>query len=1262
MSAPPVRPRRRNRSIAPVANRPGSLFTPESTAPATEVPIKNYQGPQENIELQKFAQLILYGISLAAIWGGIISIAWDDTTTDQDFLVLGFGGIISAIMAIALVEWQRRRGGNEVQSIHGYIIGIGFFFSALGVLYSTRLLISLAAESGIDFLVDEARPWAEQDWQPAAEAIYLQLAACILLALGQYWYLRKLKGEITFGLAVNTLTPLAVVMIGFGPWLDWSNQVVSYELGISIISLSALSMWLALRTNNGIIFSIVAVFSGLVPILYEFAHSPEGIVGGEGGALSLMTFIILVQGALAADDRLRQDLMQWTSIFLVGVVIYAIWLVGYEDLNLVLGPLRAENLGSFEGVLNLQVVLWLTVLIAYFPATLKRRIPYMPIGLAGSLFLFTPESSVIPWIIATAMLPYLVIISKVTRRWVADWSVIAISAAFLIQSYQNPIASEYDLFEEVILLAILIIVEYSRRNDRLTDFAINTAVIGLFLSKAVLFGTSWLIPWAVVFYILIVAYLQQDEAVKSGEHGKFVTACLGITVAMVLTVILSALERLEIPMLDDYENVLDGFNVSLAIVALAVYIIMFKFRESELDLGYLFKLTQAKSQSMVPVYDMESQQWINPFDGNSEDIEGYGPLARSSLLGPLALIMISVSFIDIESLLTDVHWIGIIVLPIAILLREVLMEDKNNSISRAIAVWATFIIALPIAIKFLVNDYDTDELQINTLLFDLILLSGPIIVSVLLKRDDMDKAELNESADDLTLFGLLALGLLDASGGLLFLSMYTLVIYRSILHRRVFLLCVAPFAIFLFVDRFVAAGSHIAPLLDITVLGMMMDEVNVLGITIFSSVVLSLSMMAVIIKSVLDSKNIVDDTLSQLPFTIPFIWLTIGLFGMLPDVAWLPTAMIVLITIFAWVSGRLESFPLLVISMFAALAIGFHNDVSDSGPVTDGALWDVISLSAFYGAVYSLIVNQMARTGILYRFINETLMPPVKYDNDISANYLVLHNNETSKGLFLEFSKWATITGFLFSFTVVSGIGPILGALYLTYCTIYDKYRYLFTALPVVHILTFVNFSIQNDYSESTFYQLAGIILIIEGLLLTYYSSKAEYGWKMFDWAEDEEDEFYTWLDNLGIVSMGYVVAGFGLAMQRIEVDELAWGLMAIYLAGVGLQGFRESTEAPWRRGFGTFGTIISLFGLSMEFDADQSIFRYITWMFTGIVAFGFGILYMNRLGEISNLYEFEPQPVASTTVEVEEEVTEEKELELDIDQELDAIDLDSSE
>ena len=463
---------------------------------------------------------------------------------------------------------------------------------------------------------------------------------------------------------------------------------------------------------------------------------------------------------------------------------------------------------------------------------------------------------------------------------------------------------------------------------------------------------------------------------------------------------------------------------------------------------------------------------------------------------------------------------------------------------------------------------------------------------------------------------------------------------RAIIHKRVFLLCVAPLAIFLFTDRFVDGGSHIAPLLDFSLLGIVMDDVNSLGIAIFSSMLLSLSMITVIIKSVINSKTIEDDAVSQLPFTIPFIWLTIGLFGMLPDVAWLPTAMILLITIFTWVTGRLERVPLLIVSMFGALAIGFNSNFGDvyNGFSNDSDLWDVISSSAFYGAIYALVLNQMAKSGILYRFVTDLVMPPKVALEVNLENYLVLYNNDNSKKLFLEFSKGVTIAGFLLSFTAVSGIGPILGAIYLTYCTITDKYKNMFTFLPVVHIIAFINFSIQNDdiIDQTAFFQLAGLILIIEGLLLTFYSSKTKYGWKMFDW--DNEDEFFSWLDNLGIVAMGYVVAGFAFAMQEIDPRGLVWALMAIYLAGIGLQGFREETEAPWRRGFGSFGTIISLFALSLEFSEGDSIFRYITWMFIGIVAFGFGILYMNRLGEISNLYEIDDKAeLSSTEVDLDE-------------------------
>ena len=132
--------------------------------------------------------------------------------------------------------------------------------------------------------------------------------------------------------------------------------------------------------------------------------------------------------------------------------------------------------------------------------------------------------------------------------------------------------------------------------------------------------------------------------------------------------------------------------------------------------------------------------------------------------------------------------------------------------------------------------------------------------------------------------------------------------------------------------------------------------------------------------------------------------------------------------------------------------------------------------------------------------------------------------------------------------------------------------------------------------------------------------------------------------------------------MAREEIGEanhvIIWGLMAAYLAGIGLIGFREETEAPWRRGFGTFGAIISLFYLSMEFDADDSIFRYITWMFIGIVAFGFGILYMNRLGEISTLYEIQQE---SQEIVVESKNDLDKAL-TEVSKEIGIIDIDANE
>ena len=55
--------------------------------------------------------------------------------------------------------------------------------------------------------------------------------------------------------------------------------------------------------------------------------------------------------------------------------------------NLILGPVQSGTSGqngavNSKHVFTLPVALWLTLLLAYFPAAQKNRIPAMPIGLA----------------------------------------------------------------------------------------------------------------------------------------------------------------------------------------------------------------------------------------------------------------------------------------------------------------------------------------------------------------------------------------------------------------------------------------------------------------------------------------------------------------------------------------------------------------------------------------------------------------------------------------------------------------------------------------------------------------------------------------------------------------------------------------------------------------------------------------------------------------------------------------------------------------
>ena len=194
----------------------------------------------------------------------------------------------------------------------------------------------------------------------------------------------------------------------------------------------------------------------IIPIIYEILNenAPEG---GEGGALSLLIFIIIIQGFLAGNERLKQALAEKMSFFVIGVVIIAMLIASIGELNLVLGPFKPNSLGN-QGVatlVTLPVALWITVLCAYFPATHRNRVPAMPIGLAFSLWALNGDEAIIPWVLSLIMITYMLFFAKATRKWVANLTMSALSLSYL---FSDQIGYGVDQIEMDVAIAIGIVV------------------------------------------------------------------------------------------------------------------------------------------------------------------------------------------------------------------------------------------------------------------------------------------------------------------------------------------------------------------------------------------------------------------------------------------------------------------------------------------------------------------------------------------------------------------------------------------------------------------------------------------------------------------------------------------------------------------------------------------------------------------------------------------------------------------------------------
>jgi len=1181
---------------------------------------------QGDINLEKFAQLAMYIVALIAIWGGIFSIAFDENATNSNFLMLFIGGLVSAAMAISWIELQSKKNAHQLMEVQNYMLGLGFFFATVGTLWGARYLMGFATGTLDLELFGDPDTYVSDgaDWQPNANGIYMQVIAVITLLLAEIKLLKRYKGATTFGWGVAIYSPLALMVTGVGPWIDWSNSVVSYELGLAIILLSFVSMEAALRSNKSMHFFVVAIVSGLVPILYELFNT-NAPVGGEGGALSLLIFIIAIQGYYASKEELRSDLMQKASVLLVGEVLIAIFIARINDLNLILGPLRAENIGMLAEHLTLPVMLWVTVLIAYFPAVMQRRVPWMPIGLAFSLFFLPTDSNIIPWLITLVMIPYMLFINTSTRKWVADLTVAMIAVSFIMTDFIariNDIAFA-DIFSipylhYVIPIVLIVIAETGFKKGKISSWAHLSMVSAVVLSRAILGAEEWFLPWVFVAYILYIANYSLSNATKSNTFNDRKEASLTIVIALGSTLILAMFGKLNLPetALDNY---LSGFNLSLMILGIVSYLLLRIGRDVEFDIGMLIRWQTKKKATTT--YDSELNAWIEVDNQNDEYLikfeqnwlnKSWGSLPRVSVIIPLVFMTIAIASVEYRPLAENPLWVMFMVIPVALLVSEILALDKISSHTRATGVWILVIMALPIVIKMLIVRGETTAADIPDMLhglipaaivLDLILIAAPFMVNSQINKRGIDDDELSINSDVAALAGLLLLAMMDTSGGLLLISMLVLVTSRAIKHRHNTVLLASPL-IFLFVGTTWLTEYGLAnTILDALAIDV---EYGVLTIANISGWIIAIQMGIVWI---IATRTMDDDSKIELPWWGSMAWVAVGLIAAMSEVSWMPTVFTIMLTGSAIYRGKVSFIPAMPIAFFFSLLVGMGNDAN----FVDLNSGEIFGWSAIATAFFTLSLSAMEMTDWLYSKCDEV-------DNEIEKWDMFSPSVQAGRDQISDSLRITGIVAFLFSFDIAVGIGPVIAAVWVTYIAIRKGNTNGLLLMPLLHGISIANCLSEAEIASEEFRQLVvGLLMAIEGGALIYFSTQNDkvYEWQTFNWEND--NDFLDFMDYLGMGGLLSAISGTWYAFEGTNIDSFSWLIMTVLFTMVAIQGFSEENDARWRRGFGGFGSLVTAFIFANTLNDD--IFQALGYVFLGILGFGYGAMFSQRIGEEGEIY-----------------------------------------
>ena len=353
---------------------------------------------------------------------------------------------------------------------------------------------------------------------------------------------------------------------------------------------------------------------------------------------------------------------------------------------------------------------------------------------------------------------------------------------------------------------------------------------------------------------------------------------------------------------------------------------------------------------------------------------------------------------------------------------------------------------------------------------------------------------------------------------------------------------------------------------------------------------------------------------TQLPWWGSMAWFAVGLIAAMPDASWLPTIFTIMLTGSAIYRGKVSFIPAMPIIFFFSMLWGIDNDSSFSG--LNGG--EIFGWSAIITALFTLSLSVMEMTNWLYSKCEE--MTGIHQPDKIISITTQEGRTQISDAL-----RIMGIAAFLLSFDIAVGIGPVIASLWVTYIAIRKGNTNGLLVMPLLHGISIANCLNEANIVSDEIGQLAiGLLMAIEGGVLIYFSTQNDtvYEWDTFNWEND--DDFLNFMDYLGMGGLLSAISGTWYAFANTNLDSFSWLIMTILFTLVAIQGFSKENDARWRRGFGGFGSLVTAFIFANTLDSD--IFTALGYVFLGILGFGYGAMFSQRIGDEGEIYLAEEQ------------------------------------